>query len=195
MNLNKFKSIILILAILLLFSSCGKKAEMDTDTNFTSTAFDLQTEETQSPVETGQSAVDENNVILEVSGANCKAGTKNLDITVSVKNNPCILGLDFEVYYDDSVMTLIKSESLINSDGANFTTPAYYRNPTVFVWDFQDATWKNDEIILKLTFDVSNVAEKGDYVVGIKYSYGNIFDENGEPLSVSVKTGTIHISN
>ena len=161
------------MAVLLYVVSCGEQIQISSDTNSIST--------------------EKNNVILEVDSSNCEAGTKNLDIFVSVKNNPCILGMDFEVYYDDSSMTLIKSESLIDVEGVNFTSPAYYRNPTFFVWDFMDAVWNNDGDILKLTFEISDSAKVGDYVVGINYSYGNIFDKNGAPLVVSLKTGTIHI--
>jgi hypothetical protein len=74
-----------------------------------------------------------------------------------------------------------------------YTPPAYYRNPTTFLWDFQDINWVDDGVFLKLYFDIQEDAHVGDYQLKLMYSYGNIFDGNCEPIDVSVKHGKLSI--
>ncbi len=130
---------------------------------------------------------------LVICKAKAKAGNKNVEVIIEIKNNPGILGIDFDLYYDDSVVTLTNAKSELNLEGCSYTPPSYYRNPTTFLWDFQDANWVEDGVVLKLYFDVSEAASVGDYEIKIMYSYGNIFDANGTPIDVKVKNAYISI--
>ena len=130
---------------------------------------------------------------LIVKSAKAKAGDKNVELLVNVANNPGILGIDFDLYYDDSVMTLVNAESKLELDGCVYTPPAYYRNPTTFLWDFQDPNWTEDGAFLKLYFDISDTAPAGEYEIKIMYSYGNVFDEAFEPVDMAVKNGYISV--
>ena len=126
-------------------------------------------------------------VTLELSSVIGKPGDKNVEVTVDITGNYGILGMDFDVYYDDTVVTLTDAKSQLNVEGSSFTEPAYYRNPTTFLWDFQDASWTTDGTILTLYFDIAEDAEPGAYEIELKYSYGNIFDDDGEPIDVKVR--------
>lgn len=131
---------------------------------------------------------------LIVEGTTAKAGDKGVEILVKTANNPGILGIDFDLYYDDTVLTLTDAQSVLELDGCIFTAPAYYKNPTSLLWDFQDANWTEDGAFLKLRFDVSDAASAGEYEIKIMYSYGDIFDADLEPIDFGVKNGTITIS-
>lgn len=140
-----------------------------------------------------QATIPDTRPALIVKSVKAKAGDKNVEILVNVANNPGILGIDYDLYYDDSVMTLVNAESTLDLEGCVYTPPAYYRNPTTFLWDFQDANWTEDGAFLKLYFDISDTAPAGEYEIKIMYSYGNIFDEAFEPVDMAVKNGYISI--
>ena len=131
---------------------------------------------------------------LVVEGAKAKAGDQKVEVIINVVNNPGILGADFDLYYDDSVMTLVDAQSVLELEGCEYTTPAYYKNPTTFLWDFQDANWVGDGAFLKLYFDIADDAPAGKYEIKIMYSYGNIIDADLQPIDFGVKNGNISIS-
>ena len=131
---------------------------------------------------------------LVVEGANAKAGDQKVEVIINVVNNPGILGMDFDLYYDDSVMTLVDAQSVLALEGCEYTTPAYYKNPTTFLWDFQDVNWVEDGAVLKLYFDIADHAPAGKYEIKIMYSYGNIMDADLQPVDFGVKNGNISIS-
>ena len=131
--------------------------------------------------------------MLTVKGTTAGAGDKAVTVTVDISGNTGILGMDFDVYYDADVMTLVDAKSAIDDPGCVFTPPAYYRNPTSFLWDFQDAGWGSDGTILTLTFDISETAPAGEYEVKLMYSYGNIFDADANPIDVKVMDATITV--
>lgn len=130
---------------------------------------------------------------LMIRKAKANAGNKNVEVIIEIKNNPGILGIDFDLYYDDSAMTLVNANSELNLEGCSYTPPSYYRNPTTFLWDFQDANWIEDGVVLKLYFDISETASIGEHEIKIMYSYGNIFDANGTPIDVKVINSYISV--
>ena len=131
---------------------------------------------------------------LVVNGVKAKAGDKQVEVIIDVVNNPGILGMDFDLYYDDSVLTLVEAQSLLELEGCEYTPSAYYKNPTTFLWDFQDASWTQDGAVLKLYFDIAEDAPAGKYEIKIMYSYGNIFDADLKAIDLGVKNGNISIS-
>lgn len=131
---------------------------------------------------------------LVVEGAKAKAGDQKVEVIINVVNNPGILGMDYDLYYDDSVMTLVDAQSVLELESCEYTAPAYYKNPTTFLWDFQDANWVDDGAFLKLYFDIADDAPAGKYEIKIMYSYGNIIDAGLQPIDFGVKNGNISIS-
>ena len=173
------KLLALTLAMLLLLTMAGCSSEEITETTAPST------EETM---------VADEKPTLVVERTRAKAGEKQVEITIEVKNNPGILGIDFDLFYDESVMTLVDAQSTLAADGYTYTEPAYFRNPTTFLWDSQDATWTQDGVFLKLYFDIADTAPAGDHEIKIMYSYGNIFDTDLEAIDIGVKNGHISIT-
>lgn len=131
---------------------------------------------------------------LVVEGAKAKAGDQKVEVIINVVNNPGILGMDYDLYYDDTVMTLVDAQSVLELEGCEYTAPAYFKSPTTFLWDFQDANWVDDGAFLKLYFDIADDASAGKYEIKIMYSYGNIMDADLQPIDFGVKNGNITIS-
>ena len=131
---------------------------------------------------------------LVVNGTKASAGDKQVEVVIDVVNNPGILGMDFDLYYDDSVLTLVDAQSVLELEGCEYTPAAYYKNPTTFLWDFQDANWTQDGAVLKLYFDIAEDAPAGKYEIKIMYSYGNIFGADLNPVDMAAKNGNISIS-
>lgn len=189
-KLLRLLATVFALAMLLTLAACGEEEATEASDNSKDPTGD-----TASQTETGTDVIVETlpPTVLTVKGATVKAGDKAVTVTVDISGNPGILGMDFDIYYDDAVMTLVNAESAIDDPGSFFTPPAYYRNPTSFLWDFQDAGWAADGTILTLTFDISETAPAGEYEVKIMYSYGNIFNAAAEPIDVKVTGATIHV--
>ena len=131
---------------------------------------------------------------LVVEGAKAKAGDQKVEVIINVINNPGILGMDFDLFYDDSVMTLVEAKSVLELEGCEYTAPAYFKSPSTFLWDFQDANWVEDGAFLKLYFDIAEDAPAGKYEIKIMYSYGNIMDADLQPIDFGVINGNISIS-
>lgn len=185
--LHRLLAAVFALAMLLTMTACGEeettgetKGSAGETVSQTETATD-GTVETQPPT------------VLSVKDTRVKAGDKAVTVTVDISGNTGILGMDFDVYYDDAVMTLVDAKTAIDDPGSFFTPPAYYRNPTSFLWDFQDTGWAADGTVLTLTFDISESAPAGEYAVKLMYSYGNIFDADANPIDVKVMDATITV--
>jgi len=196
---------VLLLVAILTMGACGSNNDVD-DTNPTEeTSGEQQKESTdgseeKKPDESKPDLPSENipdsepvEPILIVKGTTAKIGAKAIEVLVEIKNNPGILGIDFDFYYDESALKLVNSKSTLDVDGCNYTPPAYYRNPTTFLWDFQDANWNDDRVILQLYFDILNTAAVGEYEIKIMYSYGNIFDADGIPIDIKVENARIRV--
>lgn len=177
-------------ALMVTMSACGNSKNNDESTQ-------EKRNNSSNPIESvpnddiSDSDITEPTLVIRKARAN--AGNKNVEVIIEIKNNPGILGIDFDLYYDDSVMTLVNAKSELNLEGCSYTPPSYYRNPTTFLWDFQDANWIEDGVVLKLYFDVAETASVGDHEIKIMYSYGNIFDADGTPIDVKVKNAGISI--
>jgi len=142
---------------------------------------------------TAQYVVESTDPAFVLSDVTASAGETNVVVTVSVKNNPGILGAIFSISYDDSVLTLTGASNGVTANGVSYTPPAQYKNPTTFVWDAQDLTWTDDSVILTLTFSVSNTAANGDYAVTLNYDPYDVFDENGDPINFVVTNATVEV--
>lgn len=196
---------VLLLVAILTMGACGSNNDVD-DTNPTEETSGKQQQEStddseeKKPDESKPDLPSENipdsepvEPILIVKGTTAKIGAKAIEVLVEIKNNPGILGIDFDFYYDESALKLVNSKSTLDVDGCNYTPPAYYRNPTTFLWDFQDANWNDDRVILQLYFDILNTAAVGEYEIKIMYSYGNIFDADGIPIDIKVENARIRV--
>ena len=177
----RMRILVLILIAAIFCTACQSKNPQDT---------------IQMPTEASGESTDslqETRPTLIVGSTKAKAGDEGVEVMVQILRNPGILGMDFDIYYDETVMTLTDAQSELQVEGYVYTPPAYYRNPTTFLWDSQDANWTSDGVFLTLRFDIAEDAPAGNYEVKLMYSYGNIFDGNLESIDVAVRNSNISI--
>ena len=134
----------------------------------------------------------DNPATFTLSSATAKAG-QTVTVTVSLKNNPGILGAIFSVSYDSSVMTLTGAANGVTATGVKYTAPSRFKDPTTFLWDSLDPTWTQDGTVLTLTFKVASNAPRGSYAVTLNYDPYDIFDADGDPIFFDVVNAAVEV--
>ena len=133
---------------------------------------------------------------LLVGKADAAAGDKNVTIRISVQDNPGILGMRFSVSYDESVLTLTGAS---NGEAVRrvltLTKAKTLHSGCNFVWDGIEigAADIQDGAVLELQFQVSDSAAAGKYPITIRYSSGDIVDNDLQSLSPQIQNGYISI--
>ena len=132
---------------------------------------------------------------ITVKSVAAHAGDSDVQVVVSVKNNPGILGMTLILSYDDSVMELKKAEN-----GAalkrvlTMTGSKTLSDGCRFIWDGVEITPSDvaDGDILVLTFSVNGSAARGSYPVS--FQSGGIVDNRLAPVDVSIVNGSITVA-
>ena len=131
--------------------------------------------------------VDENTQAITVSSVKAYPGS-TVDVTVSLQNNPGIVGMTLKFAYDSSAMELTS----ITESGLEGT------------WiKSKGVTWANslltdntyNGVILTLTFNVYDTATAGDYEVRVLYEEGDICNVNEEDVNFVSVPGKIAVKN
>lgn len=131
---------------------------------------------------------------LSVSNVSASAGENNVEVTVSVQNNPGILGMVLSVAYDESALTL--TDASIGDavkDTLNMTKPGEFKSQCRFVWDGEQIQKKDvhDGSIITLKFSVSKSAAAGRYPIDIFFNDGDIVDNDLKQLDFGVVNGSV----
>ena len=108
--------------------------------------------------------------VIKMSSTTTPAGIPKVVLTVSVEDNPGIVGLELSLTYDDTQISLISAESGSAMNKLAFTAPASFSSGCKFLWDGLDIA--DDEIengeVLTLTFSVPETVAPGDYNIIMK---------------------------
>lgn len=131
---------------------------------------------------------------LSVSNVSASAGENNVEVTVSVQNNPGILGMVLSVAYDESALTL--TDASIGDavkDTLNMTKPGEFKSQCRFVWDGEQIQKKDvhDGSIITLKFSASKSAAAGRYPIDIFFNDGDIVDNELKQLDFGVVNGSV----
>lgn len=129
---------------------------------------------------------------IEVSSKNVEVGS-SVEVEVSIKNNPGVLGGSFELTYDSGL--ILKSANAGDAfETLTLTKPGDFESGCKFLWDatsINDSDVK-DGIILKLIFDVIDDAKEGDqYNVGFRCL--DAINNNLSSLTIADGNGKISI--
>lgn len=165
------------------------------------TACDQDIEDVETTVYDGKVVVTEskpveptNKPMIMVNGANAKPGDE-VEVAVSIENNPGILGLVLSVEYGEDI-SLVSARSGEAFDGIlDFTLPGKLNaNPINFLWD--GVVINEDDVkdgnILYLTFKVHEDAKEGDCEVNVFVKES--LDNNVEEFKVFSTNGIVAIS-
>ncbi len=136
------------------------------------------------------------NPTIVVDNASVRAG-EEVSISVELHNNPGILGMTLKLKFDEEVMTLTEVKKGTALSETTFTAPKgeALKNGCRFLWDaeyvsIEDVTNGN---ILKLTFEIVDDAETGDYNVTLSYNNGAVIDNDMLPVNLEIINGKISI--
>ena len=140
--------------------------------------------------------VDENAPKIIVSSARGTFG-RQVNITVSLANNPGIVSATLRVVYDSSVMTLSAVEDAALLSGSMHSDQ--YASPYVLTWA-NDTVKENITVngtLVTLTFDIAEDAEVGSYPVKVVYDYDNydIMNYDSDKVKFYTVDGVVDVSD
>ena len=133
---------------------------------------------------------------IAVSTVSAAAGSSGVGVTVSVRNNPGILGMTLTLSYDADMLTLKSAANgAAVSEVLSLTKPGKFTSPCNFIWDGQEIAAEDvkDGVLLTLRFDVADTAQ-GTCPITISYHKGDIVDNNFVQLDFAVQNGSINVT-
>ena len=134
---------------------------------------------------------------ISVSNTSAAPGSSGVEVTVSVQNNPGILGMTLTLSYDSKMLTLKSAANgAAVSEVLSLTKPGKFVSPCNFIWDGQEITEEDvkDGVLLVLRFDVADTAH-GICPIAVSYHEGDIVDNDFIKLSFAVQNGSITATN
>lgn len=144
-----------------------------------------------------EEVIDENAPKLVVSNAKANLG-KTVDVTVSLANNPGIIGTRFTLSYDKS-----KLELTAVKNGTVFDDTAFTSNnditavPFTVYWEDALASSNNTSngVLVTFTFKVLEDAEIGTTPVEIAIDSGSTFNYDLDNVKIVSVNGSVEIAN
>ncbi len=133
--------------------------------------------------------------LLTVSAASATAAPgSRVEIPITLKNNPGILGAVITVSFDPALKLVdIRSGSALGS--LSFTPPNEAPGFCSFVWDGAFTADTNSGILLTLTFELpSDAAIGASYEICVLASDENILDSSLKGISADTVNGTITVA-
>ena len=145
-------------------------------------------------VEEAEAPVQNEHPTVVISEATVQAG-KKAELELSIWNNPGIVGMTLELEYDESVLTLVDVKRGDALEELNFTKPKELKSGCHFPWDAEtvSAEQATNGVALILTFEVSDTAAVGDYIVSVR-SYGDAVDNDLAPVPLLYDDGAVKVT-
>ncbi|MDY4487865.1 MAG: cohesin domain-containing protein [Candidatus Limivicinus sp.] len=129
---------------------------------------------------------DENAPAIVVSSVNVRPG-EEVDVTISLQNNPGIIGMTLKFEYDNTAMTLLSmTESGLEG--------IWQKNSGV-TWASSTGDSTYNGVFLTLRFAVNADAAEGDYQVKVLYGEGDICNNDLEDVNFASVPGTVTVKN
>lgn len=123
------------------------------------------------------------------------SGGDTVTVTVSVKNNPGILGMLLSLEYDESVLTLVGTANGDATAALTYLEPSRLVSGCNFLWYGSSAGTVIDGSVLTLTFRVADGAAAGSYPIALDYSSQDTYDTNYSPIAAIVADGVVVIGS
>ena len=119
------------------------------------------------------------------------AGGETVTVTVSVKNNPGILGMLLSLEYDESVLTLVGTANGDATAALTYLEPSRLVSGCNFLWYGSATGVVTDGSVLTLTFQVAEGAATGTYPISLAYSSQDTYDASYSPITAVVSDGSV----
>ena len=132
---------------------------------------------------------------LIVNGTSAKPGD-DVQVTITLENNPGILGMALTAYYDEAACLL---KSVENGDAfkgiLDLTTSQTLNSGVRFIWDSVDISQDDikDGSTMVMNFSIPGNTKEGKYPITLKYSDGDIVDKNLADVAPIIENGYITV--
>ena len=134
---------------------------------------------------------------LVVNSAEAKAGN-DVQVSVTINNNPGILGMTLIAYYDETYCTLesVESGSAFNNV-LDFTTSKTLNSGVKFLWDGIDITDEQvkDGTAVLMNFHISEKASNHNIPITIKCYDEDAVDRNLNTIPLQIENGSIIVKS
>lgn len=123
-----------------------------------------------------------------ISSATASAGDTDVEITVSLKNNPGIASMNLVVTYADGLT--LTNITYNTSIGGTSQLPQKNDSPFILNWvSGQDA--EGDWVFATLKFSVASTVDAGEYNISMTYDPNNVYNIMEDNVEFAVKNGKI----
>lgn len=129
--------------------------------------------------------------VFKVDTVTVGADNKNVEVKVSVVNNPGILGMVFSVIYDEETLKLIDCQNGVALSSLAFQEPSRLISGCNFVWYGSETGEVMDGEMLILIFEIAEGAEPGTYPISISWNDNAIYYSNSDIVDPDVTQGAI----
>ena len=131
---------------------------------------------------------------LKVNDSESISGN-NVEVNVSLENNPGIMVMVISFEYDENAMKLVKvlnGDVFTNKNGYVFTSPRNMASECRALWyTLEDECTIASGTVVTLVFEVFDSTQKGSYPVTIRYNSDDVIDMNEENLALEIINGQI----
>lgn len=137
-------------------------------------------------------AAENTNPTITVQSVSGSPGS-TVDVDVTIKNNPGILGATLSFTYDNG-LTLTGATAGDAFSALTMTKPGKFTSPCNFTWDGQDISADDikDGTVLTLQFTINDNADNGtEYNITASYENGDIVNTELNPIDVEIENGTV----
>lgn len=138
----------------------------------------------------------DDSMIIAVSSEKALVGSE-VAVTVSVKNNPGFVSLNFDIIYDNALtLTKITPSSDVTAAGGQLLLPTELNSPVNVFWmpGMEDYT-NRDFKFVELTFSVKeNVTSYITSEISISYDPENIYNKQTNNVDCKIENGGVVIS-
>ena len=132
--------------------------------------------------------------VISIGNITAKPGD-SVTVPISIKNNPGILGMILSVYFDEESLAIESIESGEAFSSLDFTGSKILESGMRLIWDGIEINAEDikDGTILLMNVKVKENAKAGKYPVTLKYSEGDILDNDLGTVTPSVEVGYITV--
>ena len=133
-----------------------------------------------------------NEFTLTMDSATVKAGDTQVELTISIVNNPGVIGLVAKLEYDDSVLTITKAEKGEAFEELSYQKPSKFANGCNLIFYAAETTEVLDGEAFTLLLDVAEDAQPGTYPIRLIVTQDAVINGNTR-VPTGTATGNITI--
>lgn len=131
--------------------------------------------------------------MLRVSDAAGAVGDE-VEVTISMENNPGIVSMFLELHYDQKKLSLVNvADQQLLPNGTH--SGSLSANPYSLYWDGSTATENltANGLLAKLTFRILDTAEAGETLISLQYGVDDIYNYEVENVCFAIDNGMVEV--